>query len=326
MSEKRKVPQQQKTRLHPRSRHRERYNFKTLIAANPELEAYVKPNAYNDESIDYFNPDAVKALNKALLKHHYGIDFWDIPEGYLCPPIPGRADYLHYMADLLGFSNHGLIPVGREIVVLDIGVGANCVYPLLGHKDYGWSFIGSEIDEIAVESAKKIVEFNQLKTRIGIRLQSDKNKIFEGVLLRGELFDLSICNPPFHASAEDARRGNLRKLSNLKQKTVTKPSLNFGGTNNELWCEGGEARFIQDMIKESKTFGNQVFWFSSVVSREQNIPKLFAILKSEGAVDFKSIQMGQGNKTSHILAWTFLSKNDQRTWRNTRWDKEQPGA
>ena len=40
-------------------------------------------------------------LNRAILMHHYGVKSWDIPAGYLCPPIPGRADYIHSVADLL---------------------------------------------------------------------------------------------------------------------------------------------------------------------------------------------------------------------------------
>jgi len=88
--------------LHPRNKHRERYDFKLLSEACPDLKQFVKLNDYGDESIDFFNPEAVKMLNKALLMHFYDVVEWDIPEGYLCSPIPGRADYVHYVADLLG--------------------------------------------------------------------------------------------------------------------------------------------------------------------------------------------------------------------------------
>src|SRR5688572_16269023 len=68
--------------LHPRNKHRERYNFKELVKSCPELNPFVKLNDYEDESIDFFNPVAVKMLNKALLKHYYNIDYWDIPANY----------------------------------------------------------------------------------------------------------------------------------------------------------------------------------------------------------------------------------------------------
>ncbi|MBC7494605.1 MAG: RlmF-related methyltransferase, partial [Flavobacterium sp.] len=129
MLDKKKEHPKEKTRLHVRNKHRERYNLKALIESVPELAQYVSLNIYNDESIDFFNPEAVKALNKALLKHHYQIDHWNIPPNYLCPPIPGRADYIHYIADLLCGSNYGKIPKGNLVTCLDIGVGANCVYP-----------------------------------------------------------------------------------------------------------------------------------------------------------------------------------------------------
>ena len=90
-----------KSKLHPRSKHRERYDFEKLISGFPELGPFVQPNKFDDLSIDFANPDAVKALNRALLKFHYGIEHWDVPDGYLCPPIPGRADYIHHIADLL---------------------------------------------------------------------------------------------------------------------------------------------------------------------------------------------------------------------------------
>ncbi len=100
--------------LHPRNPHRERYNFKQLIETNPALKPFVRPNAFGDESIDFSNPAAVLMLNKSLLKHFYKIDFWEIPDGYLCPPIPGRADYIHNMADLLSENNSGKIPVEKK--------------------------------------------------------------------------------------------------------------------------------------------------------------------------------------------------------------------
>ena len=169
----------EKTELHSRNRHRERYDFKQLIESCPELAPFVLLNSYNDESIDFFDPEAVKMLNKALLKHYYCISHWDIPKNYLCPPIPGRADYIHHIADVLGSSNKGKIPTGSQIKCLDIGVGANCIYPIIGNKEYGWSFVGSEIDTVAIESANRIIEGNPLlKGKIEIRLQRNPQDIF----------------------------------------------------------------------------------------------------------------------------------------------------
>lgn len=296
----------EKPGLHPRNRHRERYKFDELIRAFPALGPFVRLNEYQDESIDFSNPDAVIMLNKALLKHYYDIDRWDLPAGYLCPPVPGRADYIHYIADLLASSNGGVIPTGPAIKCLDIGVGANCIYPIIGSKEYGWSFIGSDIEPAAIKSAQKIVDDNaSLKEKIELRLQTHANEIFRGIIRKDEHIDITICNPPFHASLQEAQAGTLRKLSNLSHKRITKPTLNFGGKNTELWCEGGEEKFVQRMIKESKQFSSSCFWFSTLISKSSNLKGVYTALNQAKAVDVKTIPMSQGNKISRIVAWTF---------------------
>jgi 23S rRNA (adenine1618-N6)-methyltransferase len=177
-----------KSVLHPRNLHRERYDFKLLIATCPELANYLKINAFNDESIDFANPKAVKWLNKALLKQYYKVDYWDIPAGYLCPPIPGRADYIHNIADLLASSNKGMIPTGNKINCLDIGVGASCIFPIIARSEYGWSFVGSETDETAISSARKICHYNKnLNDAVEIRHQGNPKDIFHGILSRNKI-------------------------------------------------------------------------------------------------------------------------------------------
>lgn len=311
----------EKTVLHPRNKHRERYDFKQLIATCPELAKYVKVNAYGDESIDFANAKAVKWLNKSLLKQYYGIDYWDIPTGYLCPPIPGRADYIHYAADLLGSSNNGKIPTGFKIRCMDIGVGASCVFPIVGVKEYGWTFIGSETDVVAIESASKIVNYNaSLVRNVDLRLQENPKDIFHGIMERNEPIDITICNPPFHASPEEAQEGTLRKLSSLNHKKITTPTLNFGGQNSELWCEGGEERFVRDMIRQSKQFGSNCFWFTTQISKQEHLASVYEALKHAGALEVRTIPMSQGTKVSRIVAWTFLKKDQQNGWITTRWN------
>jgi len=311
----------EKTMLHPRNRHRERYDFKLLIDSCPELGPFVKVNAYNDESIDFFNPEAVLMLNRALLKHYYGINNWNIPPDYLCPAIPGRADYIHYIADVLGSVNEGNIPAGNHIRCLDIGVGANCVYPFIGNKEYGWSFVGSDTDLVCIQAAGKIIEANPLLIgQIELRLQQNKTDIFRGIIQKDECFDVTICNPPFHASAAEARAGTLRKLSNLNKKQATRPLLNFGGQSNELWCVGGEERFISDMIRESRLFAESCFWFSSLISKETTLGTAYKELIKAKAFDVRTIPMGQGNKISRIIAWTFLDAHQQEKWVVERWN------
>jgi 23S rRNA (adenine1618-N6)-methyltransferase len=309
-----------KTELHPRNKHKERYNFGQLIESFPELAPFVSMNCYNDLSVDFFNPEAVKMLNKALLLRYYGIDHWDIPPTYLCPPIPGRADYIHHIADLLGSVFNGKIPTGNRIKCLDIGVGANCIYPIIGVKEYEWNFVGSDIDKLAIKTANKIIESNpSLDGKIELRIQPNLNRFFDGIIQEGERFDLTTCNPPFHASMEEAQLATLRKLSNLKQRRITEPTLNFGGQSLELWCKGGEERFVNDLIFESRRFKNSCFWFSTLISKESNLKGVYATLKRLNIPEVKTIHMGQGNKTSRIVAWSFLSSDKQKEWIDTYW-------
>lgn len=315
-----KKSQEVKARLHPRNRNRERYDLKALIISNPELKAFVKPNKYGDDSVDFSNPAAVKLLNKALLNHYYGIKHWEFPEGNLCPPIPGRADYLHYMADLLGSSNFGNIPKGSKVIGYDIGVGANCIYPIIGVVEYGWDFIGSDIDAKSVKSAQNIVDSNPaLKGKITCRLQENTKDFFYGIIGKEDKIDFSICNPPFHASAEEAQQGTARKVKNLTGKEAKNPALNFAGISNELICDGGEYKFVNNMIRESKKFSTNCFWFSSLVSKQSNLKSINQSLDKFEAVEVKTIPIGTGNKSARIVAWTFLTKEEQKEWRETRW-------
>lgn len=303
--------------LHPRNPHRGRYDFGSLVRSCPELGPFVAVNPYGDLSTDFANPQAVRALNKALLKHVYGVEHWEIPAEFLCPPIPGRADYIHHLADLLGSCHGGAIPKGGSIRVLDIGVGANCIYPILGHCEYGWRFVGSDIDARGLAAAKNILHYNPgLATAIELRRQDTPERIFSGVVKADEVFELSMCNPPFHASLREAREGTLRKWRNLGREAGERkaPVLNFGGQGAELWCSGGEAAFVRRMIEESAGIPTRCLWFTSLVSKSASLPGLRAALKQAGATEFRTIEMAQGQKKSRILAWTFIGPEERQSW------------
>ncbi len=314
---------QEKEILHPRNLHRERYDFEALIRNTPELRKYVKLNKYDVESIDFSDPKAVVMLNQALLKLYYKVKHWEIPEGYLCPPIPGRADYIHYLADLLAASNDGVIPTGNNIKALDIGTGANCIYPLIGNSVYGWNFAASDIDPLAIRSAQNIVETNgQLKNKIDCRQQTNKADVFKRIIKPGESFDITLCNPPFHSSWQEAQAVTVKKWQKLHNTKATKTVLNFGGKNNELWCTGGEAAFIRKMADESALFAKQVFWFSTLVSKKETLDGVYKALEWVKAYEVRTINMAQGQKVSRIVAWTFLTPAEQAAWKNKHWDKK----
>ena len=310
VTRKTRAPRLEKLSLHPRNRHRGRYHFEELSKALPALRDFLVANPFdaNELTIAFADPVAVMALNAALLKFFYRVESWQIPPGYLCPPIPGRADYVHHAADLLAQDRNGNIPRGTEIRVLDIGVGANCIYPLIGHHEYGWRFVGSDTDAVALGAAQQIVDANAgLAAAIELRLQKSAQKIFDGILIPDDRFDFVLCNPPFHGSARAAEAGSARKWKNLGKggNPESNPRLNFGGQAAELWCEGGEVGFVRRMAAESAQRRAQVSWFSALVSREENLPAIYSALKEVRAGKIETIAMMQGQKKSRIVAWHF---------------------
>jgi 23S rRNA (adenine1618-N6)-methyltransferase len=288
--------------MHPRNRHTGRYDFDLLVKRSPELESVAYLNPSGEPTIDFSDPEAVLVLNRALLRTYYGVSAWDLPPGYLCPPIPGRADYLHHAADLL--ASGGEVPRGDAVRVLDVGVGANCVYPIIGRAEYGWRFTGSDTDRTALASAQRIVDSNPgLAGGVELRLQTASHAILAGIINGGESFDLVMSNPPFHASLADARSATREKWTKLGRPSDS--VSNFGGIESELWYPGGEETFARRMIEESASFRDQVRWFTVLISKASSLPAVEKALNKAGVVQRREIGMAQGQKKSRIVAWSF---------------------
>ena len=307
----------EKINLHPRNLHRDAYDFPALVKAIPELKKCITENKVGVKTIKFSDPISVILLNRALLKHHYKIQHWSIPKGFLCPPVPGRADYLHYVADLLSGGSRQFIPKGDKVNIFDIGTGSNLIYPLLANKIYDWNAVGSDVDLIAIENAKLLVKENRLKKAIKIRTQNKKGRIFHDCIQPDEFYDAVICNPPFHLTEKEANKGTERKWKNLGKGKGG--GLNFGGKKNELIYPGGEMDFIQKIMTESKAFEKQILWCTTLVAKEAHLPKLQRKLAKLQPKEVKVIKMGQGNKQSRILAWTFLEPKQIEAWKKFRW-------
>ncbi len=294
------------SQLHPKNAHQNGYVFSELIEAYPTLKEFVFINKYNTETINFADPKAVKALNTALLFKYYNIEFWDFPDDNLCPPIPGRVDYIHHLADLLKTSN-----IIDNVKIVDVGVGANCIYPLLGNAVYNWQFLATDIDKKSLDRAEKIVKKNNLSESIQFKQQKDETQMFKGILNEDDHFSATMCNPPFYRSQEEAMMANARKLEGLGNEAKTR---NFSGKQQELWYAGGEKAFIHTYLYESSMFKTQCFWYTTLVSKKENAESMIPSLKKLGATEIKTIPMHQGNKVTRVVAWTFLSKEEQRNW------------
>lgn len=295
-----------------------KYDFSALVHMLPDLRQHILVNSKTkEETINFFDPRAVLCLNKALLYHYYGVRSWHIPDGYLCPPVPSRAEYLYYIrSELVGEGS-------KNIRGIDIGCGASCVYPLIATGiDSSWTMVGSEANLTAAGIAEKNAAGND--RQITIRHQNNSNRVFRGIVKPGERFDFSMCNPPFYVSGAEAIAQHTRKLRNLQrnnkmgmhmfggQKRDQKEleDRSFGGRGHELWCPGGEKAFVSRMIKESSRdeYRHSVKWFTTLVSSESSLLFCNKLLVTPGrcrARTVKVIDMKYGNKTSRILCWNF---------------------
>ena len=292
--------------LHSNNKHKSGYNFNDLCEVYADLKEFVFVNQYGTETIDFSSPKAVKAINTALLFKYYNIQFWDFPDDNLCPPIPGRVDYIHYLADLLSVSK-----ISKDISVLDIGTGVNCIYPLLGNAEYNWNFVGTDIDKKSLDRAQITLIKNKLTEAIQLRHQKDSTHIFTDILNETDKFSATMCNPPFYKSQEEAMQANAKKLKGLGKTEVTR---NFSGKQQELWYKGGEKAFIHTYLYESSLFKTSCFWYTTLVSKKENAESMLSSLKKLGATNIKTIPMHQGNKVTRIVAWTFLTKEEQFNW------------
>ncbi|MBK5214809.1 MAG: 23S rRNA (adenine(1618)-N(6))-methyltransferase RlmF [Flavobacteriaceae bacterium] len=280
--------------MHPKNPFTKDYNFDALIPHHPALKEYVFVNQHGNNSIKFSNNQAVKALNTALLKAQYGITYWNIPENNLCPPIPGRLDYLLHVADLLQ---------KEDVKLLDIGTGANLIYPILASRHFNWQCTASEVDLDSLKNAQEIIANNSNLKDIELRHQKFKNSILEHIIQPTDAFDVVVCNPPFYKTRTDAERNNQRKVDNLELQEAD--TLNFGGSSNELWYKGGEEAFIKKMASESVQFKEQIQWFTVLVSQKEHLKNIKRAINKTKPSEVKIIDMEQGNKQSRFIAWTF---------------------
>ena len=279
--------------MHPKNPFARDYDFDHLINHDEHLESFVFVNKHGNKTIRFGDPQAVRSLNTALLQAAYAVE-WSIPDGFLCPPIPGRLDYLLFVSDL--FEK-------KDLRLLDIGTGSSLIYPILGACHFKWTCVGSEIDRESAAHAQSLIDSNPSLAKTKVRIQTNKKQILKNIIQPEDQFDVMVCNPPFYKTAEDAVKENRRKVKNLGLKKRSK--LNFGGNANELWTHGGEVTFVSNLAAESKNYKTQVGWFTSLVSRQEHLSQIKRAIEEAGATAVRVVEMGTGNKMSRFVAWRF---------------------
>ena len=72
-----------------------------------------------------------------------------------------------------------------------------------------------------------------------------------------------------------------------------------------MWYVGGEKAFLHNYMYQSSLFNENCIWFTSLVSKKENVESLQASSKKLGVKEFKVIPMHQGNKVTRIVAWRY---------------------
>lgn len=287
--------------MHARNRYRRPYDLTALARRVPALAPFVHAAPAGHPTVDFHDPAAVRALNRALLVADYGLQRWDLPADNLCPAVPGRLDYVHVVADLLA----DLPPAFRAAPTrgLDIGTGASLIYPVLGVREYGWRFVATELDPASARAARAIAEFNDvLRGRVEVRSPASPRDILTAVVRPGERFAFSMCNPPFFTSEAGAQRAAANKWRKLGRADATR-GLNFGGRATELWTEGGEPAFLRRYIAQSAALADRVGWFTTLVSQRGYLDVADRAFRKVRPRRREVVPLVTGSKKRRVLAW-----------------------
>lgn len=279
--------------MHPDNPYRGPHDLSALGELEPRLKEHFITTPDGRLSLDFTDQQAVYLLNRTLLLRDFGLTYWDVPDQSLTPPVPGRLDYLLAINDLLPETKH----------VLDIGTGASLIYPILGVTTFGWSFTATDVSVQSLKVAGALVQFNPVLKHVELRLQPDSRRILHGIIGKGDRFDVTICNPPFFASAAEARSAGAKKWAKLGREGVD--GLSFGGTATELFTPGGEVKFLHTLIGESAAFADRVRWFTTLVSKKGYLRAARKQLERVGVAEVRELPLSQGNKQSRILAWRY---------------------
>ena len=273
-----------------------RPDFLTLIKEFPELKKYkLKQNEDNEDEFqfDWSNNELSLLMDKSILNYYFNIKYYDIPKGFLIPPIPSRINYINLINSIITKLIKDIDI--KNIIGIDIGTGANIIYPILGYSIYKWKFICTEINKEAYNNAKLILQKNNLENNINIIKQNNKDNIFISILNRENKYIFSMCNPPYYNYENEI------KLEDKKRDN----EYNF----DEIYYKNGEFGFFQRYFEESICYKNNVFLYTILIGKKINAENIYNKLSSYS--DIIKIYIMQkiltGNNVRYIIYWSFFN-------------------
>lgn len=280
-----------------------RYDFEALARADEAFAAVVTrrtcaKTGKTTYGVDFTDWTSTKALTGAILRVEHGVAGWDVPRGHLVPTATNRTRYLEWLEKLYRLSSPSEA-CGDENAgvarVLDVGTGASVIYPLLGASTFGWRFVGTDVTDEALESARENLRKNpHLEPLIEIRDARDedgsRDRILRGVVEEGERFTFCMCNPPFFESMEDAGLN---------------PNTACGGTEIEMVCPGGEEAFVKRMFADSLEMKESIHWFTTMCGKKSTMTKMRSLFHATRVPAVRTTELVHGKTSRWCIAWSF---------------------
>ncbi|CAI5789954.1 RNA N6-adenosine-methyltransferase METTL16 [Podarcis lilfordi] len=284
--------------MHARNRYKDKPpDFAYLASKYPEFKQHVQINLSGRVSVNFKDPEAVRALTCTLLKEDFGLQI-DIPLERLIPTVPLRLNYIHWVEDLI--AQQDAAAKDSATWGIDIGTGASCIYPLLGATLNGWYFIATEVDDVCFSFAKKNVEQNNLSNLIKVVKVPQKTLLLDALEEEsGVVYDFCMCNPPFFANQLEAKGVNSRN-----PRRPPPSSVNTGGIT-EIMAEGGELEFVKRIIHDSLQLKKRLRWYSCMLGKKCSLAPLKEELRIHGVPKVTHTEFCQGRTMRWALAWSF---------------------
>ncbi|EYC21716.1 hypothetical protein Y032_0018g3496 [Ancylostoma ceylanicum] len=299
--------------MHPRNPYKDKPpDFNDLATRFADFRAHCTLGNNGKVFVNFQEDGAVRSLAKALLKKDFDLEV-ELPHGCLVPRVPQRLNYILFVEDLLRLNQ-----IKKDIVGIDIGTGASCVYALLGARWAGWRFVATEADEAAAQAANNNVVRNGLSQLVRVVHVSEHSPSLIKDMARQfpELqFSFCMCNPPFFESCETDKRFSIDKSSGAllnecamdsEEAERAPPRSATLARRGELEVEGGEVAFIGRLIDDSVLLQTQVSIYTTMLGKKSSIPSLSRRLSRIDGVRFTVSTLSQGRTQRWVLAWTFL--------------------
>ncbi|KAJ8101148.1 hypothetical protein POJ06DRAFT_250603 [Lipomyces tetrasporus] len=280
-------------------------DFRALAESYSKLAKFL----HDDMTVDFTDPEAVCALTEALLHKDFDIDVELLPDR-LCPRVANRLNYILWLQDLLDSDSFDSNDTNssKPIWGLDIGTGTSCIYPLLGCRlRRNWHFIATDVDDVAVSTAAKLVSRNNLMEQISVFKADPGNSLFGphacGDSHTSQHLHFTMCNPPFYSSSADYNASQALKVTPARSFTSAAPE--------EMITPGGEVAFVTRMINESiEMLRNDVntgsTWYTSMLGKLDSLKDVVNSLRKRGISNYAVAEFIQGQFTRRwAVAWRF---------------------